>query len=494
MRLRKLAEGEGNGVQAESMSEVDIRGIAADSRAVREGFLFAALPGSRADGRQFIDEAVAKGAVAVLATAGTRLKDYGRPVALVTDGNPRRRLALMAARFHAPQPRAIAAVTGTNGKTSTAAFARQLWALLGRPAASLGTLGLVTPRRHVPGALTTPDPVELHRCLAELAGEGIECVAIEASSHGLDQYRLDGLELAAGAFTNLTHDHLDYHRSMAAYRDAKFRLFRELLPKGAGAVLNADAPEYTSLLEIARARRLNVTSYGRDGELRLVGERPQATGQVLDVELFGRRRELRFPAAGGFQAMNLLCALGLVAACGDDIEKAAAEVEWLSGVPGRIELVARHPNGAAIYVDYAHTPDALETVLKALRPHCAGRLAVVFGCGGDRDRAKRPAMGAIAERLADTVIVTDDNPRGEDPAAIRAQILAACRRARDVGDRAHAIREAIVALEPGDLLVVAGKGHETGQTIAGVTHPFDDGEAVRSYVELVAGGRLGRAP
>jgi len=466
------------------MGGTEILGLGADSRAVHPGWLFAALPGGRADGASFIDEAVARGAVAVLAGPGTRLKHYDRPIALVADANPRRRLALMAARFHAPQPRLAVAVTGTNGKTSTAEFARQLWHRLGHQAASLGTLGLIAPSGHEPGALTTPDPVDLHRRLAALAKAGVERVALEASSHGLEQYRLDGLVLTAAAFTNLTRDHLDYHGDMAAYRAAKLRLFSELLPTGAAAISNADTPEHAEIAAIAKARSLRLIAYGRAGaELTLVEQKPRADGQDLVIRLAGREHKLHFPVAGAFQAMNLLGALGLVIACGEEARAALAAVSTLHGVHGRIERVARLDNGAAVYVDYAHTPDALETVLGALRPHCAKRLVVVFGCGGDRDRGKRPQMGAIAERLAERVIVTDDNPRGEVPAAIRAEILAGCRRAEEIGDRAEAIRRAVADLGEGDLLVVAGKGHETGQTIAGVTHAFDDSEIARAAVK-----------
>ncbi|MEX0808567.1 MAG: UDP-N-acetylmuramoyl-L-alanyl-D-glutamate--2,6-diaminopimelate ligase [Dongiaceae bacterium] len=486
MQLATLLD-DGRKLQGSAMADLEIRGLTADSRAVEPGFLFAALPGSHADGRDFIGDALARGAVAVLAPNGT-----SRPagsVALIEDENPRRRLAQMAARFYERQPATIAAVTGTSGKTSVTAFARQLWTLLGHRAASLGTLGIVTPEGERPGALTTPDPVVLHRDLAALADAGIDHLAIEASSHGLEQYRLDGLRLRAAAFTNLSRDHLDYHPDMAAYFKAKRRLFCSLLPIGGVAVLNADAPEYETLRDLCRACAQRIVAYGRNGaDLTLLDTTPHGTGQRLALRIEGRRHDLDFPVAGAFQAMNLLAALGLVMADGVDAARVLPLIGKLEGVHGRMELVAHHPNGAPVYVDYAHKPHALETVLAALRPHTAGKLVVVFGCGGDRDRGKRPEMGAIATRLADVSIVTDDNPRSEDPAAIRKAILAAAPGAIEIGDRAEAIRSAIAMLEPGDLLVVAGKGHETGQTIAGKTHPFDDSAVARAAVAQVSSG------
>ncbi|HSR72988.1 MAG TPA: UDP-N-acetylmuramoyl-L-alanyl-D-glutamate--2,6-diaminopimelate ligase, partial [Kiloniellales bacterium] len=410
---------------ATAQQDCEILGLSADSRAVGSGYLFAALPGSRADGRDYIDQAVARGAVAVLAPSGTRLADYGRPVTLVTDDNPRRRLALMAARFYGAQPEVIAAVTGTNGKTSIVSFTRQIWQALGYRAASLGTLGLMPERPDAPKSLTTPDPVDLQRCLAELARDGFDHLAMEASSHGLDQYRLDGVRVGLAAFTNLTRDHLDYHGSMADYRAAKLRLFRELLDPDGTAVLNADEPESAGVAEVCRARGIRVLDYGADArDLRLVAQEPKADGQDLELEFLGRKHGLFLPLAGTFQAGNALAALGLAIAGGAEPDAALAVLGRLEGVTGRIEAVVETPSGGRVYVDYAHTPGALETVLAALRPHARGELWVVFGCGGDRDRGKRPMMGEIAGRLADRVIVTDDNPRSEDPAAIRREILA----------------------------------------------------------------------
>jgi UDP-N-acetylmuramoyl-L-alanyl-D-glutamate--2,6-diaminopimelate ligase len=459
---------------------VEIGGLCADSRQLRPGELFAALGGARDDGRRYLAEALARGAAAVLGPTG--LAEAGLPVPVIEADQPRRALARMAARLAGAQPACVVAVTGTNGKTSTAVFTRQLWQKLGRPAASLGTLGLDAPGRHVPGALTTPDPIALHRLAAELAQEGVQHLALEASSHGLDQHRLDGLSLAAAAFTNLTRDHFDYHGGAAAYLAAKRRLFTELLPQGAAAVLNADVPEFATLAGDARDRGLEVFDYGRAAaRLRLLGQRPHGPGQELELELDGWRTRLTLPLVGGFQAWNALAALGLVVASGGDLRAAAEALSGLEGAPGRMQLVARHGNGAPIFVDYAHTPDALEQALAALRAHTEGRLIVVFGCGGDRDPGKRPVMGRIARDNADRVIVTDDNPRGEDPAWIRAAAMqTAGIEAIEIGDRARAIAEAVAMLRPGDVLLVAGKGHETGQTVAGVTHPFDDAAVCRA--------------
>src|SRR5215470_930660 len=448
----------------------DIRGLTADSRAVEPGFLFAALPGSRLHGKLFIGEAVKRGARALLiddTQALTALHHEYPGVPVVVDPNPRRRLAQMAARFYAPQPKTLVAVTGTNGKTSVAAFTRQIWQHAGRRAASLGTLGIVGPDFERAGALTTPDPVTLHRDLQGLARQAIDHVSIEASSHGLDQFRLDGLDISAAAFTNLSRDHLDYHRTMEAYLAAKARLFGELMPRGRTAVLNADVPEFDALARLCRGRSHVIYAYGTGArtELRLLAARPDAAGQDLDLKVLGRRYTVPLPLVGRFQAMNALAALGLALATGVARDRAVEALTRLVGAPGRVQHVASHPNGAPIFVDYAHTPDALENVLAALRPHCRRRLVVLFGAGGDRDAGKRPAMGEVATRLADVVIVTDDNPRGEDPAAIRRAILAAAPGAHEVGGRGEAIAFAIDGLRPEDSLVLAGKGHERGQII-----------------------------
>jgi UDP-N-acetylmuramoyl-L-alanyl-D-glutamate--2,6-diaminopimelate ligase len=466
-------------------TELAVTGVTADSREVAAGYLFAALPGSRADGRAFIAEAVERGAAAVLAPLGTAWPPGVPPRPLIEDPEPRRRLAQVAALFAGPQPTVVAAVTGTNGKTSTVEFLRQIWAVAGRPAASLGTLGLIAPGFPQEGGLTTPDPVRLAQTLAALARAGIQHAAMEASSHGLHQFRLDGVRLSAAAFTNLTRDHLDYHGSEASYRAAKLRLFTELLPAGAPAVVNADMdpPTLVALRDVAGARRLDLRTVGVEGDtVRLLCTVPRTDGQDIEVLANGVRRRIALGLPGRFQAENALMAAALAAALGerDPLDRLAA----LTGVRGRLELAARLPNGAAVYVDYAHTPDALERLLIALRPHTAGRLHVVFGAGGDRDRGKRPLMGAAAARYADVSIVTDDNPRTEDPATIRSAVLGACPGACEIGDRERAIAEAMNALGPGDVLAIAGKGHEQGQSIGGAVIPFDDVAVVRRLAGL----------
>lgn len=458
----------------------EILSLTADSRAVGPGSLFAALPGAKTDGARFVADAVARGAVAILGGDGI---DAPAGVAVLAAANPRQALARAAARFHGAQPRMLCAVTGTSGKTSVAEFTRQLWAAQGRQAASLGTLGVIAPGRRVAGALTTPDPVALHAELARLAHDGVTHAAMEASSHGLDQFRLDGVALCAAAFTNLSRDHLDYHADLAAYLAAKLRLFEELLPRGATAVANADDANFPAIAAIAARRGLRLVGFGRGGrELRLRARAPDGDGQILDLAIEGRDLRVRLPLAGGFQAMNALAALGLAIGAGADPMATAQAFAGLAGVPGRLEHVATRRCGATVFVDYAHKPDALRNVLETLRPHAARRLAVVFGCGGDRDPGKRPEMGAIAASLADRVYVTDDNPRGEDPAAIRAAILVACPGATEIGARREAIFRAVADLESGDVLVVAGKGHETGQTAHGRTLPFDDTQVARDAV------------
>ena len=476
----------------QAVAALDVAGVTADSRQVVPGDLFFALPGNRADGRAFIADAVERGAIAVLAPPDTVWPPGVPPRPLIHDPEPRRRLAQIAAVLAGPQPDTLVAVTGTNGKSSTVEFLRQIWAGSGFPAASLGTLGVIAPGFAPGPGLTTPDPVSLAEILAGLRRTGIRHAAMEASSHGLDQARLDGVRLSAGAFTNLTRDHLDYHGSVDAYRAAKLRLFSELLPDGAPAVANADMDPATldALRDVARRRRLDLQTVGEAGDaIRLVQATPLPDGQMMVVEAGGARRDIALPLPGRFQADNALLAAGLAIALGR--RDALDRLPHLAGVRGRMELAARLPNGAAVYVDYAHTPDALERLLSALRPHTSGRLHVVFGAGGDRDRGKRPLMGVAAARFADAAIVTDDNPRSEDPAAIRAAILAACPGAREIGDRATAIAAGLEALGPGDVLAVAGKGHEQGQTIAGVVVPFDDVGVVR---ELVGGGVGGETP
>ncbi|HKT17744.1 MAG TPA: UDP-N-acetylmuramoyl-L-alanyl-D-glutamate--2,6-diaminopimelate ligase [Stellaceae bacterium] len=458
-----------------SARDTDVVGLTADSRAVKPGYLFAALSGSRADGKRFIADAIGKGAAAILTDAEEPAETR---VPVIVDPNPRRRLALMAARFYTPQPKIIAAVTGTNGKTSVTVFLRQIWQLLGDKAASVGTIGIVAPGFERPGSLTTPDPVTLHRDLHELARTGIDHVALEASSHGLDQFRLDGLALTAAAFTNLTRDHLDYHRDMEAYFTAKARLFTEILPKGGGAVFNVDSSYTARLSMLARARGLRALTYGRNpaADLWLSDALPEGLGQRIRFSGFGEKRDVVVPLLGAFQAYNALAAAGLAIGCGAAPAAVFDTIAALTGVPGRMQRIGNAP----VLVDYAHTPDALETALNALRPFCAGRLIVVFGCGGDRDAGKRPQMGALAEKLADRVIVTDDNPRSEDPGLIRRAILAACPKAEEIGDRAAAINAAIGAIAPGDVVLIAGKGHERGQIVGDRTLPFDDAQVAQA--------------
>ncbi len=472
----------------DATARTEIAGVTCDSRRVEPGFLFAALPGSQADGRAYIEDAIRKGASAIMVPAeqGPDRQTYPAGVAVIRDDNPRHRYARMAAAFHATQPAHVGAVTGTNGKTSVAWFARQLLNAAGMSAGSAGTLGMLATRPDgaeafaQPGSLTTPDPADLHRDLAAMAAAGVDHLVMEASSHGLDQCRLDGVTIAAAAFTNLTRDHLDYHGSEGAYLAAKLRLVTELVTDGGNVIVNADAPHADAFAAAASKRSLGVIRVGSamDADYRLVAVDPHATGFDLRLATPAREIACRLPLIGAFQASNAVIALALAVALGADEAAALAGMQMLRAAPGRMHLAGRHPSGAGIFVDYAHTPDALATVLKALRPHAERRLHVVFGCGGDRDRGKRPEMGKIATDLADRVIVTDDNPRSEDPAAIRAAIVAAAPGAEEIADRHAAIRAAIAELEAGDILVVAGKGHERGQTVAGVTHPFDDAEEV----------------
>jgi UDP-N-acetylmuramoyl-L-alanyl-D-glutamate--2,6-diaminopimelate ligase len=454
-----------------------ITGVTADSRKVAPGFLFAALPGSKVDGRAYVDSAVAAGAAAIVAP-----DDVSHPAVPVIHVDDLRRVyALAAAAFWHERPAICVAVTGTNGKTSVATFCRQIFASLGRKAASMGTLGVTVSARGVPDVqitppgLTTPDAADVAELMARLAGDGVTHLALEASSHGVDQRRLDGVRLTAAGYLNLTQDHLDYHGTMGVYRAAKLRLFETLLPAGGTAVLNADSDQFETFAATARAAGQRIMSTGEAGQgLRLVTRKLTADGQQLSIEHEGHLHDIRLPLAGAFQADNALVAAGLCIAAGEEAGAVLAALEQLKGAPGRLQHVGTGPRGGDAYVDYAHTPDGLETVLKALRPHTAGRLIVVFGAGGDRDRGKRPLMGGIAARLADVAIVTDDNPRSETPAAIRAEILAAAPGAREIGDRREAIRAGADLLSKGDVLVVAGKGHEQGQLVAGVNHPFDD--------------------
>ncbi|HXL69367.1 MAG TPA: UDP-N-acetylmuramoyl-L-alanyl-D-glutamate--2,6-diaminopimelate ligase [Xanthobacteraceae bacterium] len=456
---------------------IRVSGISADSRSVAAGDLFVAVPGARADGKKFAAEAARKGAVAVVGE-GTRPVDLPQATPYIEVADARATLAHAAARLYPRQPGTIVAVTGTNGKTSVAAFVRQIWTRLGRKAASIGTLGVTAPKRTAAGSLTTPDPVGLHRVLDALAGEGVTHLAMEASSHGLDQRRLDGVKLKAGAFTNLTRDHLDYHGTLEAYRAAKLRLFDTLLPAGAAAVIDADHDEAAAFVAAADKRKLRLYTVGRKGrDLTLIEAKPEGFAQSLAIRAAGKEHRVRLPLVGAFQVSNALVAAGLTIAAGSAAADTIAALAHLQGALGRLEL-AGEKNGAPIFIDYAHTPDALANALAALRPYAKGRLVVVFGAGGDRDQGKRPLMGKAAVAAADRVYVTDDNPRSEEPAAIRRAILAAAPAAVEVADRSAAIKAAVDELKSGDVLLVAGKGHETGQILRDRTLPYSDHAAV----------------
>jgi UDP-N-acetylmuramoyl-L-alanyl-D-glutamate--2,6-diaminopimelate ligase len=486
MMLRDLLSGDAR--FDERFGALAIGGISADSRAVQPGFLFAAVPGTRADGIAYLPQALAAGAAAVMADRAPAVPMPDR-VAVVEVANVRRALALAAAKFHPRQPAVIAAVTGTSGKTSVAAFTRQIWAALGHQAASIGTIGVVTPPS-LPspasgggkgggyGALTTPDPVALHRILDRLAGEGVTHLALEASSHGLDQHRLDGVRVGIASFTNISRDHLDYHGTQDAYLKAKLILFERLVAADGTAVIEVDHEFATEVADAARRRGLCVIEVGWAARgIRLIDCTIDGFSQVLTIEHDGRTHRVRLPLVGAFQVENALLAAGQAIAGGGDPAAAFAALEGLVGAKGRLELVGRKA-GAPIFVDYAHKPDALAKALDALRPYVSGRLVVVFGAGGDRDAGKRPLMGAIAAQMADRVIVTDDNPRSEDAAAIRAAILRSAPGAGEIGDRNEAIRRAVADLGRGDVLLIAGKGHETGQIVGQKTVPFSDHEAV----------------
>jgi UDP-N-acetylmuramoyl-L-alanyl-D-glutamate--2,6-diaminopimelate ligase len=464
---------------------VDVKGLAVDSRVVKPDDLFFALAGTKTDGARFIQAAINAGAVAV---AGEHAPAGDLPVPFVTLSNPRRALSLAAARFFPLQPTTIAAVTGTSGKTSVAAFTRQIWQRLGDSSASIGTIGLVSDKRTIYGSLTTPDPIELHRQIDEITRDGVTHLAFEASSHGLDQFRLDGVRVTAGGFTNLSRDHMDYHPDVAHYLAAKLRLFRDLVPPGGAAVISADHDCSDEVIAAAKARGLRLITVGTHGDgagegIRLIHATIEGFAQTLQLEHRGRRRAIKLPLVGAFQIENALVAAGLAIGTGSDAEAVFDTLGTLEGAKGRLELVGER-NGAPIFIDYAHKPDALEKALQALRPYAKRRLVVVFGAGGDRDAGKRPLMGAIAAENADSVIITDDNPRTEDAVTIRAAILAAAKGAREIGDRAKAIRVAIDALEEGDALVVAGKGHETGQIIGDKVLHFSDHEAVADALAM----------
>jgi UDP-N-acetylmuramoyl-L-alanyl-D-glutamate--2,6-diaminopimelate ligase len=460
-----------------------VAGIASDSRAVKKGDLFFAVSGVRADGLSFAPAAVAAGACAVVAERAPDT-ELGVPVIVVSD--VRAALSKAASRFYPRQPQVIVAVTGTSGKTSVASFVRQIWIATGQRAAALGTTGLITPEGSTSGSLTTPDPITLHALLDEIAGDGVTHLAMEASSHGLDQRRLDGVHLSAAAFTNLSRDHLDYHPDLDSYLAAKLRLFDTLLRPGQVAVIDADAQIAPQVIAACKAAHLRLFTIGaRGNEIKLVSLKAGPASAAISIIHAGETYDITIPLAGDFMVSNALVAAGLCIATGSQPRAVFAALSQLKGAPGRLEKAGEY-RAAPIYVDYAHKPDALEKVLQALRPLASRRLFVVFGCGGDRDAGKRAIMGAIAARLADCVIITDDNPRSEDPAAIRAAILAAAPGALNIADRGQAIAHAIGMLEAGDVLVIAGKGHETGQILRDRVIPFSDHEAVRAALQDVS--------
>jgi UDP-N-acetylmuramoyl-L-alanyl-D-glutamate--2,6-diaminopimelate ligase len=485
MKLRDLFSGDATidpqADEAAVTGVTGVTGLAVDSRAVKPGDVFFALAGHKTDGARFIDAAIAAGAVAI---AGDHPPLGALPVPFVTTKNPRRAVSLAAAKFYPAQPATIAAVTGTSGKTSVAAFTRQIWQRLGHASASIGTIGLVSPQRTIYGSLTTPDPIALHRQLDEIAKEGVTHLALEASSHGLDQYRLDGVRIAAGGFTNLSRDHMDYHPDTEHYLAAKLRLFRDLVVADGAAVISADHDCSQGVIDAARKRGLRIIAAGRKGDgagegIRLIEAEIDGFAQNLMLEHRGRKYSVRLPLVGEFQIENALVSAGLAIGTGSAPDQVFEALEGLEGAKGRLERVAER-NGASIFVDYAHKPDALAKALQALRPYAKRKLVVVFGAGGDRDAGKRPLMGAIAVENADHVIVTDDNPRSENPDTIRAAILSHARGAKEIGDRAEAIRTAIAGLQPGDALLIAGKGHETGQIVGDRVLPFSDHDAVAS--------------
>ncbi|MCL4153534.1 UNVERIFIED_CONTAM: hypothetical protein GTU68_060643 [Idotea baltica] len=448
--------------------------MTADSRRVEPGFLFAALNGTVTDGRAFIPQAIKAGAAAILSEG--EAGDVSIPHIIADE--PREALALAAKRFYARQPERMVAITGTNGKSSTVDFLRQIWEAAGMKAASMGTLGAFGPQGHIDVGHTTPDPVTIHQTLSALVDQGVTHCAMEASSHGLEQHRLDGVELGAVAFTNFTQDHLDYHDTMEAYLQAKLRLFRKLAPRGIPAIINADSPEREPFEAAAAEAGLEVMSVGwRGADLKIAELMPKATGQSLFLNWRGEERTVDLPLIGEFQALNALCAAALALALGASFEVVAEGLSKLQPVKGRLEFVGKTDAGAGVFVDYAHTAAGLDVLIRAARPHTAGKLVVVFGCGGDRDASKRPMMAAVVDKHADHMIVTDDNPRSEDASAIRTEVMAGTTGripVEEIGDRGDAIRKGIAMLEAGDTLLIAGKGHETGQIIGDTVVPFSD--------------------
>jgi len=451
-------------------SDVLASGLTCDSRDVKPNYIFAALPGTVTDGRKYIENAIEKGAGAILSTAG-----FDLPVPFLASDNPRLDYAKMAAKFYAGQPETLVAMTGTNGKSSTVEFLRQIWAFAGKQAACFGTLGVQAPKGYRPLTHTTPDAVALHQTLSGLKEEGVTHTAMEASSHGLDQYRLDGVKITASGFSNLTQDHFDYHLDAEDYFQAKARLFMELTPPNAPVVINVNDEYGQRLVKMCQDRGQDVLQVGWSGQdIRIDEVMPRASSQIVDLVVHGKRHKIELPLAGEFQTLNAIAALGLAMVTGVQTEKALDALGHLKGVAGRMERAGQTKEGAPIFVDFAHTEDGLDKLLRSVRPHTMGKIIVAFGCGGDRDPNKRPKMGRIAAKLADDVIVTDDNPRTEDAASIRKAVLEGCPSATEIGDRATAIREGIKKLGPNDCFVIAGKGHEQGQIIGTKTIPFSD--------------------
>lgn len=467
---------------------VDVTGITSDSRQVKKGYLFVALPSLRGGNiNDHIKEALKKGASVIITQPDIRFAYDSYPINFIASDNPRKDLARIASKWYEKVPEHCVAVTGTNGKTSVVEFVRQFWMASNFKGVSIGTLGVRDSKGEIirEGSLTSPETLLLHEILNDLAENKVTHVALEASSHGLDQYRLDEVPLQAAAFTNFSQDHLDYHGDMRSYFDAKLRLFRELLPTEATAILNADVPEYAPLLEVCEKRNLKCLTYGKKAsDLKLLDVVALNHGQKLYLEIQNQKVDVHLPLIGRFQAMNVLCAAGLCLATGVELKTIIESLQKLKPVPGRVEFVGKTKSGGTVYVDYAHTPDALMRMLEAVRSHSSeNKLVVVFGCGGDRDVTKRFLMGQIASELADQVIVTDDNPRTEDPAQIRQAILNGCPKAEEIGNRKEAIEKGINALEAGDILVVAGKGHEVGQIIGAEIHPFSDVDVIQSFLQ-----------
>ena len=481
------------GLTAQGGADAAVTGLSVDSRQTKPGHLFAALPGSKVHGAEFIQYALRMGAGAVLTDrAGAAIaRDLldASPAALIVAEDPRAALAGAAALWFGAQPETVVAITGTSGKTSVATFTRQIWQAMGLSAINIGTMGVLGDF-HAPLQHTTPEPITLHRLLAEAAAAGITHAAMEASSHGLDQRRLDGVRLKAAGFTNFSQDHLDYHADFAEYFAAKGGLFSRILPAGASAVVNtADQSGLQMITDHieGRGHRLMLTGPPPAADLRIIAQRFDATGQDVRVGWLGEDRQQRLNLIGGFQAENVLLAAGLCIGSGSPAEEVFRALSTLSTVPGRMQHVATRENGATVFVDYSHKPGALASALQSLRPHVMGRIVCVFGAGGDRDKLKRPLMGEAAARHADLVYVTDDNPRSEDPATIRAEVMAGCPNATEVADRAEAILRGVDALGPGDALLIAGKGHETGQIVGDTVYPFDDAEQASVAVAALEG-------